>query len=251
MSLLPLFSLLLCVLLSLIPVSHSAVCSTFTDCSTCTGSSGCGWCNSTSKCEALDASPKICPEVLLLNCNCSVHTTCTECALAPGCGWCSSLKECLTNNSTACQVVNVCECTTNRNCFDCLLESGCGWCKSTSTCHLPDDAQCSLSYNCSCSDIRNCESCSLYPNCEWCEDGDSTADFCFSSGDPICSTPAEDCSVPTPTTGDDEDDDGGFDLDSFVGGIFLGVGVVCLLVGLLWVWRSRQEKAAEKYSNIS
>ena len=89
------------------------VCSSITDCSTCTNTTGCGYCKDSMKCISVDGNGVSlggssgstgCAQGSIYTqgyqCPCSTMTKCTDCAARPGCGYCKTTSKCLTTEST-------------------------------------------------------------------------------------------------------------------------------------------------------
>lgn len=178
-----------------------------------------------------------------MNCNafCKQYgVDCLACNAYPGCAWCESNAECLDQDTTGCPLIShTCpQCNNHEFCGSCMDEPGCVWCENVNAkprCQPTSTATCSKAPSCAgfCSQFSNCGLCNQISGCAWCDDvGGYCADL-----EGTCSFYAHGCS-PTPIIKPTHCKS--FDGGSFVGGMFLVIGLLILGVGgvLFYRWKT-------------
>jgi len=214
-------------------------CNQWTNCDECLQDSpeNCGWCACTQTCWTGSmggpsvgvcddwVSPGqfgICPQ-------CSDNSNCIECRAAANCGWCDNTMSCVALGSTACAPSIVCPAGDYDQCTDCLA-GGYAWCPSSLTCLEPSTASCSVKLattNCTCALYQDCNSCNTQESCGWCEKG-TYKNTCVGIGSSCMLTHSGECPVATHRA---------FDAPSFVGGMFLVIGIVIIGAGVYYGYR--------------
>lgn len=193
------------------------------DCPNCLQTDGCNWCKGGSCSQNCNGQNSNNCQVY---CN-NVANTCDECVAMPGCAWCGLTRECVDATTSSCPYVYSCAvCSAASYCDTCLsMGADCIWCEDTKACS-PVNTQCLTTLSCSnyCNTYTTCDDCSGARGCGWCDDTQVCADIsttmCFythsCAPDPTPIPPNKKC---------------GFNGGSFVGGMFLVIGVLVLLVG--------------------
>jgi len=221
-------------------VAQSDQCSNFTVCSSCTlfpiqNGIGCGWCSCDGRCwtgtiqapshgQCRDGwyfGAGMCPD-------CTDIESCTECTETDGCGWCDSSNQCQSAQTSTCQLSFVCPCSDYEQCTDCRNDQNCLWCSSTNLCVDQTSGDCTMTHpgNCTCDLFKDCPTCSSQQPCGWCDKSSS----CMPFNDNQSCLVSHTCSTTTKP-------EGGFSGGSFVGGMFLGLGVAALALGGYAGWR--------------
>lgn len=145
----------------------------------------------------------------------------------------------------ACPEVSDNVCAGQKGCTGCTLLTGCGWCAASQRCVLGnaqgplDGSLClgtkSYNYNsqldCTdCAEINSCSECGANPNCKWCNDGGCIPYFERECEDTTCKCPSCRKGYYCPPEGGDcrkLANSAGL----FVGGMFLGFGIVGIAAG--------------------
>jgi len=187
------------------------------------------------------------PSYITSNCSCSMYHTCHECNAHKlgNCGYCPEKKACLDQGSAAgCtfRIDGTCPCNATYSCFDCLENDGCGWCTKRGICGMANSQDfmklCNyaiLPLTCSaiCPQQKTCKDCMSIEgvSCGWCKN--TTGAFCVDLVvTDVCFIEACEPAVYPPS--------GGFDGGSFVGGMFLALGLVGIAGAGYWYATRRQ-----------
>lgn len=221
-------------------------CSMMGSCEECLVNTVCGWCAPTLSCHPGNMTgptdgtrcvqewysggstmgPGICPD-------CAGYTSCVECRRARSCGWCEDPAQ------SVCQALGTpcaggepadqsCPCEFYEQCADCIGDGGCVFCAASGQCQTIDvvKGNCDstsdeLTNSCPCSAFKqSCEACSAQEGCGWCDGGKGgCVDLSLNPSCPVVHT----C-LTCPSSH-------GFNAGSFVGGLFLMLGIVVLLAG--------------------
>jgi len=224
--------------------SHTCPCGDNTDCDTCMQDSaqGCVWCDSEG--GAGSCQPTGTPGcTMALNCNqyCQANGPyCDACNSLNGCGWCDSQSVCVDASAKTCNapLLHSCpDCGSHHYCDTCQ-DAGCVWCQNgecrrkgqTNGCMIIPSNQCDQY----CGYFSSCADCNVIPGCNWCDD----VGGCVDSDTSVCKADF-DCQGATC----------GFDGGAFVGGMFLGIGLVAIAIGGFLFYRWRMGKKAA-YSEL-
>jgi len=206
----------------------SCDCTTFSDCGTCRQDPGCAWCqggaSGAPKCINKGTEPTC---ILATSCEfyCNnISQSCATCIPQPGCAWCGDKNKCVDGRTPSCMVTHTCPNCDHRYCDPCVDSFGCAWCANTQICSaLPVGSGCTINNQCEsyCQGYSGCGSCNQVPGCGWCDSQNVCVDVDKSSCAVvhICGTTPI---PPAPTCG--------FDGGAFVGGMFLVIGVIVLIV---------------------
>lgn len=205
-------------------------CNVHRSCSDCQTGAGCAWCQ-TGECS------DDCGGFAVGNCQwwCNnVSKSCDTCVNYEGCAWCPLTRQCVDAVTSPCDYTYSCPlCNIAVYCDTCLSIAGCSWCDDSQSCEL-DTNNCLKALSCSqfCGTFTDCDSCSNTKGCGWCDDTSTCADisqtFCFYT---------HSCSKH-----DLQPTHCGFNGGSFVGGMFLVIGILILLVGIYFFYRWRTGK---------
>jgi len=222
--------------------AHTCPCADNLDCDSCLDdlNQGCTWCENEfgigmCKLETTGCTP-------LSNCNsycANKGPTCDVCTSLPGCAWCTSESKCVDPSVLSeCKfVTHTCpNCGSHHFCDSCQDE-GCVWCQNGECRQQGDLELCSpvATGQCSayCGFFSDCNSCNVLPGCGWCEDTSKCVDMDVQD----CMF-AHTCSA---SSGSKCKFDGG----AFVGGMFLGIGLVIIGIGgfLFYKWKTSGRNA--------
>jgi len=172
-------------------------------------------------------------------CLCGMHENCRDCQTdtSNSCYWCEEKGVCLAHGASApptCIKLDVqpptpCPaCDSINSCQTCSQTSGCGWCNAqcqpVTTCNA---LKAEILENCDadCKTMLGCEPCLLRTGCSWCSNRNTCEGKDIVHLGPSC-TEATDC--PRPSS---------FDGPSFIGGMFLVIGLVLLVGGSVLLYR--------------
>lgn len=215
-------------------------CDHYKSCQDCRAVDGCHWCNRDGKC--VDDSVTDCPSALTcdLYCQSAGSKSCTDCNNINGCTWCNNpgASECVATdvNHPECLISHSCPvCETSQDCDACTQRKDCKWCSDLEMCVAKTDPRKCLTpssgdCNAYCNIFSdNCDVCSSKKGCKFC--GDTKK--CYKTSDP-CLT-AHTC--PKEKSSSNKK---GFDGGSFVGGMFLVIGVIGLGIAgfLFYRWQT-------------
>jgi len=212
--------------------AHTCPCSDNTDCTACLEdqSDGCAWCEFTGGGSCTN-TPNGC--LVAHNCNqyCGEQgTTCDACVALNGCSWCETDATCVDSTSTTCNFIShSCpDCGSHHYCDTCQ-DATCLWCQNGECRRKGDLAGCQViqSGNCDsyCAFFYDCNTCNVIPGCNWCDDINTCVD-----------SDASNCHV---ASGCGFGNYCAFDGGAFVGGMFLGIGLVAIAIGgfLFYRWK--------------
>eukprot|EP01092_Planopodium_desertum_P014783 TRINITY_DN75730_c0_g1_i1.p3 TRINITY_DN75730_c0_g1~~TRINITY_DN75730_c0_g1_i1.p3 ORF type:complete len:289 (+),score=40.47 TRINITY_DN75730_c0_g1_i1:920-1786(+) len=216
-------------------------CSTYEDCGDCTNVAACGWCTTGATGSCNDISTSTC--VVSKECPCNVYGQCETCLAASGCGWCSAAMSCVPTTDTTCLAAHTCPaCSTYNDCNTCSNNWGCVWCDdggppgkctdSTATCSF-------VAHSCTdtvCDGVTTCADCINTESCSWCAEDSS------------CKGAQTTCLFLSHTC-EKEPKGKGFSAGSFVGGMFLVIGLGLLAVGGYFGYRY-YKKRASNYTEV-
>jgi len=208
--------------------AHTCPCTSNTDCFSCKTDYKCNWCDVTSSCMAIGNSTSGCAFSHTCNGFCSQYTSCDDCQTQNGCAWCGKLNTCVQAETATCLIAHTCpDCVAHRLCGPCSDTGVCIWCSSTQLC-MPVGTDCTIADSCEayCNAASSCQMCAKQVGCGWCADTASCEDMevtgCLITH--TCGAPIYPSSC-------------GFDGGAFVGGMFLVIGVVGLLIGIYVFYR--------------
>jgi hypothetical protein len=220
------------------PVIRSCGCHSYPGCSECLFESrgDCQWCPSDSTCRRV-TEPRGCN--LVGQCPCSQNPDCHSCKETSGCFWCLSDGTCKKTSDIAdCEIPHgpcdvYCGIAGGGGCSVCNSLRGCAWCPREKECHDVNFASCQTTFNCpvDCQPYTSCSTCLKVQGCAWCSDSSTCANIAEST----CPL-APSCSSPSPVASNS------FSGSSFVGGMFLVIGILCLvLLGfIIYRWRANK-----------
>jgi len=217
-----------------LPPLTTCPCSFQTNCQQCNADfQGCLWCEATATCIS-GTNTSSCP-IPHEGHSCSQYcaeqgSSCDDCNNVPGCGWCRQTHTCVDITVSPCMYVHDCpNCGTLGMCSSCLATEGCVWCTNTETCESIGSSACLVAHSCNsyCGLFTDCHNCGRKKGCGWCEDSNTCVDASSSTCLLVhsCTSTNQNC--------------GGFDGGSFVGGMFLVIGIIALSVGgyIFYRWR--------------
>jgi len=209
--------------------TQTCPCSVQRTCSDCQLANACNWCM-TGECTNEDCTVGNPITNCQWWCN-NASQSCDTCVTVEGCAWCPLSRQCVDAATSACPFTFSCPmCNVATYCDTCLSISGCSWCDDSVSCEL-DTKNCLKALSCSqfCGTFTDCDSCSNTKGCGWCDDTSVCADvsqtFCFYTHS--CSK--KELTVPHC----------GFNGGSFVGGMFLVIGILLLLIAIYFFYRWR------------
>jgi len=222
------------------------------NCDTCRSdySRSCQWCQSLRACiNSVDTDACTDPPSNITS-SCQSYCKgnaqdCHSCNRLPGCTWCKDLTG---DNAQSCidPLVSTCNfmshtcaiCGESAYCSDCTQKSGCVWFSNIQACRQRgSDPSCTIPHGNSCDvyckTASTCDTCSKRIGCGWC----TSAQECVDAATSSCAT-AHTC--PSGGGGGHVCKTCGFDGGSFVGGMFLVIGLIVLLVGgyLFFKWKT-------------
>lgn len=184
--------------------------------------------------------------LLTHSCDCRKYSNCLTCKEEPGCGWCSERQTCeVTSTSTCSFFAHSCPvCSTYQNCESCVPQADCEWCV------VLFEQGCTPSSNCSvgartktCSSVcqlnGDCDSCTRQAGCGWCESKKSCVGF--DTTDSACSMLTHSCPNQIKS----------FSGASFVGGMFLVIGIGLLIGAGFFAFRFFQKRQVILFFNFS
>jgi len=220
--------------------SHPCDCTTIHGCPNCMYGSGgqsgdCLWCAN----GVCNVSCGMAPIAHSCSAFCGQNGgDCTACSALEGCAWCESTQMCVDSQFTNCSMLtHTCQfCDDLTDCWGCNARPGCGWCENSGNCQTASNTSCMLTHTCgsstsgidSCTLEVDCNSCQR-AGCAWCEDRQG----CLNPQTAVCFI-AHTC-PPKPELPGRK-----FDGPSFVGGMFLIIGIIAVgLVGFfVYRWRT-------------
>jgi len=220
---------------------NSCPCNTFGSCNDCVQRSrgDCVWCTDKRDCVATNATNGC---LAAHNCPCDSNKECLTCQEDDGCAWCTADAKCIVKaqgaNCTG-PLAHTCPktiCQDHLECDGCKSKMGCKWCSKQGACKPANDEyeDCITPLSCSyyCALFDNCDTCNAKGGCGWCAGSKS----CVNLGESTCLI-AHTCPIHTK-----KEKKAGFDGGSFVGGMFLVIGLVGLgVVGyLIYRWKFSQ-----------
>jgi len=155
------------------------------------------------------------------SCPCEDYTACHSCSNTGSCTWCGDQELCIesTNKTYQCTREDQCLCEVNPTCGACMGDPTCGWCDSSKSCVHKMGTACGLSQSCefSCSRAaHSCEVCAKVAGCGWCPAHQTCMDINTLRSVCAVTTQCPVAPVPCPKK---------FDGGSFVGGMFLSIGI--------------------------
>lgn len=220
--------------------AHTCPCSDNPDCQACSATNGCHWCASTATCVRTSQSE--CP-IPHTGCDsyCKVNGSagCSACVNLRGCGWCSDTAECRDVDVAACQMTPTCaNCGGYSYCSACSNDPGCNWCSNTKSCQPVRSVNCLVPHTCDnyCAlQSSSCTACLSTPGCGWCDDSST----CVSSDTATCFL-SHTCASQTVVVSKK----GGFNAASFVGGMFLVIGILALALVAFFIYRWKVNQRA-------
>ena len=217
-------------------------CSAVFSCDRCQETEGCQWCAGGPEVDPVCAPNNGgCPNSGLVAHSCGTYCeragpTCGECITAEGCTWCEKSSKCIDVSRSPAEcgglVTHQCkQCNEHLFCSSCTEQPGCSWCGEAKAprCVESSTTNCGfLTHTCEsfCSDQTDCGSCRALRGCGWCSDGS-----CVDIDTATC---------PLATQCPKGSSKCGFDAGSFVGGMFLIIGLVLLVVGgyMFYRWKT-------------
>jgi len=227
-------------------------CNTNKNCDTCRSdtTNTCQWCQSLGACINQIDSDACADPASNITSSCQSYCKgnghdCHVCNRLPGCTWCKDLTG-ANANSCVDPLVSQCHfishtcaiCGESAYCSDCVQKSGCVWCSNIQACRQRGaDPGCIIPHQNSCDTYCNtattCDTCGKRIGCGWC----TSAQTCVDAATSSCAT-AHTC--PSGGGGGAVCKTCGFDGGSFVGGMFLVIGLIVLLVGgyLFFKWKT-------------
>lgn len=214
---------------------HTCPCSDQQDCFGCSNTGGCHWCVGEKACVNTNSSS--CP-IPITGCDgyCKEagKAGCAACTNLAGCGWCNLQGECHDVNLATCLIAHTCsDCSKYNYCGTCSNDPGCNWCTNSDSCRTKGASECLIPHSCEayCNTFTSCETCSTRKGCGWCEDKKS----CVESD----TTP---CFLSHSCGGSPVQKSKGFSAGSFVGGMFLVIGILALALVGYFVYRWKVNK---------
>jgi hypothetical protein len=218
------------------PYVRSCPCHTYPACSACVYESRgeCQWCPTDSTCRRI-YEPSGCN--LVSQCPCAQNPDCNSCKETSGCFWCLKDGTCRkTSDSGNCSIPYggcdaYCKQAGGAGCTVCNSLRGCVWCPEEGECRDVDFATCKSTFNCpvNCQPYTSCSSCLKTRGCAWCSDSST----CTNIDGSTC-TLAASCTQPVASDG--------FSGSSFVGGMFLVIGILCLVLLGFFIYRWKVNK---------
>jgi len=222
------------------------------NCTSCLSSPGCGWCSVSAQCltgTAGGPSSSHCapgwrygaPNVTCTNC--TAVRACHSCSIEDECYWCSDTKSCHNNaEAVPCKAAHTCPCEEPAfdRCRACLAQGHCQWCRNGG---LQNGGKCAdrtatcngtVAVDCPCSENDDCESCKKDYGCTWCDDTRKCEDPEHRNA--TCLSP-QFCPFNVPKKS-------GFNAGSFVGGIFLGAGLLAIAIGGVFFWMKKKQQVS-------
>jgi hypothetical protein len=211
-------------------------CTAYTNCGDCNSSPYCGWCNSGKNCVLTASATTNNTCLLSHSCDCRKYLNCYGCSQEPGCGWCPERQTCEDMRHTTCtKFAMVCPaCNTYKDCESCVPQADCAWCVGATQQCLPNQ-NCSTSSRtttCSsiCAKLNGCDPCTRQAGCAWCEKKQKCVGF--DSKDASCTLLSHSC----------PNQRAGFSGASFVGGMFLVIGIGLLVGAGFFAFRYFQKR---------
>eukprot|EP01091_Cochliopodium_minus_P021142 TRINITY_DN955_c0_g1_i1.p1 TRINITY_DN955_c0_g1~~TRINITY_DN955_c0_g1_i1.p1 ORF type:complete len:304 (-),score=55.66 TRINITY_DN955_c0_g1_i1:65-931(-) len=215
--------------------------------------------------------------------DCTKQTSCNGCNQTPSCAWCGDTQKCVAaTDAGGCMIDHQCDCRTHGHCQRCLADSKCTWCAERNTCEDLSASTCthSLSTCPNCSSVIDCETCNFNWGCNWCVENKTSS--CQASSQclnnqvatctSICNT-LTDCGYCTRASGcgwceatascyggDAKDTTcllthtcknmgSSFRAGSFVGGMFLSIGLGLVGGVIYFVYTRRQKQSTYDFNN--
>eukprot|EP01116_Phalansterium_solitarium_P018413 TRINITY_DN4863_c0_g1_i2.p1 TRINITY_DN4863_c0_g1~~TRINITY_DN4863_c0_g1_i2.p1 ORF type:complete len:358 (-),score=105.68 TRINITY_DN4863_c0_g1_i2:398-1471(-) len=229
-----------------VAASSQCACHKYGTCSECIGSSQCQWCPTSGEC--LELTNSSCPGgAQELTCPCTEYANCFECRTDDSCAWCSDIGGCANKtNLGGCLVAHNCNeyCQQGTDCLGCEQLNGCSWCQNYNDTQCIDTTtqivtDCIAAHSCQdpqlCQYFTDCSMCNHVDGCGWCDQTNS----CSDASDGKCAYRHYCSPSPSPSGSNSGDSPRGFDAASFVGGMFLIVGIVVIGVAIYAFYRWR------------
>jgi len=212
-------------------------CLQYSSCGDCNSSPYCGWCNADRTCQLTSSATTNNTCLLSHSCDCKKYLNCYECGQEPGCAWCSERQTCEDKRFTTCKLLaHTCPtCDKYANCEQCVPQADCQWCVILTSQFCIPSSNCSMGQRTkTCSSVcgfnKDCDSCTRQTGCGWCD----TKKVCvgFDTTDAACTLLTHSC----PGQGKS------FSGASFVGGMFLVIGIGLLIGGGFFAFRFFQKR---------
>jgi len=217
------------------------------DCSSCKDDhmGACYWCNANANCVSKYQNQS-CPHPPPLSSQCLTYcalgaNNCEDCGNLNGCSWCPSRSMC-TDSAAPCNggfQYNCPRCEVYTSCNTCLDEEDCSWCPSTGKCELTVKSTCETPGTCEqyCQTFSNCDGCTNTVGCAWCENSNKCTSI---ESNTLCllshSCPEKPFKCP-------------FNAGSFVGGMFLVVGIGAV-VGVVFAYYRYRGRGQAYYQHV-
>ena len=219
-------------------------CTKQTSCNGCNQTPSCVWCTNDQTCRGANDIGSEC--LIDHQCDCRTHQHCQRCLGDTKCTWCPERNTCEDKSATTCdKPVNTCpSCNMMIDCEQCNGQWGCNWCVQNGTGSCEQTSQCAGSNQVAqctsvCNTLTDCGYCSRASGCGWCE---ATAS-CYGgdSKDTSCLL-THTCKY----------NSGGFRASSFVGGMFLmiGLGLVGFVVFMVYRNYNSKREGYEFHNNL-
>lgn len=223
------------------------------NCAGCLQLPNCTYCGVNNRCMPTSlANNQTCPKIASLQNNatggcsdCYQNSDCGSCLEDDECGWCGLSQTCHMGDnsgpidsstcSKAWQYQACSDCESYDQCSDCFMDDACSWlnCGGQYSCQnfSPNfNSSCLIAQRCPCNSHGDCVSCQSDSACAWC--GDNSTCVEISANAPCRVTLFGHC----PRTG--------FSAGSFVGGMFLGAGLLAIAAFVaLYFYRRRRSQA--------
>jgi len=183
-------------------------------------------------------------------CPCDTNKDCGTCQEDDGCAWCTMDAKCIASTGGACSgpLAHTCPqtiCQDHLDCDTCHNKDGCKWCSNLGACK-PNNAaygDCAIPLSCSsyCEKFKDCDVCNVKSGCGWC----THTSTCVNLAQTEC---AINHLCPAPSTPSKSSKKKGFDAGSFVGGMFLVIGLVGIgVIGFfVYKWKFSQRASYQE-----
>eukprot|EP01102_Stenamoeba_stenopodia_P006810 TRINITY_DN18_c0_g2_i1.p1 TRINITY_DN18_c0_g2~~TRINITY_DN18_c0_g2_i1.p1 ORF type:complete len:270 (-),score=36.19 TRINITY_DN18_c0_g2_i1:83-892(-) len=246
-------------LVSFAPEVKATACFQALNCVDCLQLPNCSYCGVNNRCMlTTSANNQTCPKIASLQSNdtggcseCYKSTDCSTCLDDDACGWCGLSQTCHMGDnsgpidssscSKAWQYQSCSDCQSYDQCSDCFSDDACSWlnCGGTYTCQdfNPNfNSSCLIAQRCPCNTHTDCVSCQSDSVCAWC--GDNSTCVEISANAPCRVTLFGHCPQK------------GFSAGSFVGGMFLGAGLLAIAAFVaLYLYRRRKAHSYESLAS--